>query len=55
MKKLISVLLIPVLLFSVAATGISAGALDYELPLSYIAGYGCPNYLRGTDPDNHDN
>ncbi len=55
MKKLISVLLIPVLLFSVAATGISAGALDYELPLIYIAGYGCPIYLRGTDPDNHDN
>lgn len=55
MKKAVSALLISVLILSMAAVGFNAGALDHELPLIYIAGYGCPIYLRGTDPDNHDN
>ncbi|MBR5112786.1 MAG: hypothetical protein IK097_05110, partial [Clostridia bacterium] len=55
MKKAVSVLLILIFILSTAAVGFNAGALEHELPLIYIAGYGCPIYLRGTDPDNHDN
>ena len=56
MKRTVAIILAFILVVGTAAAGFTsfASAGD-EMPLIYIAGYGCPIYFADTDPDDHNN